>query len=703
MRTSDLLCYNTEMLTASLAVLAVVFTNMTDLVRGIRDEALESGFDVEARLVTLPRQGESSFAVDDGDNRPVLMYDNVKSSEQHAYRRGDVVRLKGVIRHLGRSSVWAGARCDQIAFVRKGESMPVAEPRTIRELLEGNIGYRLVSVTGTVRDAFQDEIDSHTYFLALEDNGELIYTVYFSFADALPQLFRLVGSEVRVSGIFEKHPKGGLRPLLGNLIITDSLEAIEVLRAPEDPFAAPALESSETLLADDVRKLGRRLVVGRVMAVWGGNRVLLRRNGGLLVGMTLATDAMPKYGDLIEASGFAETDLYRINLARAVWRPRPPSDFREDDAHTMAASELFTDKHGKHSLNQNYYGTLVRLEGTVKPLADAGLGAPHIEIDTGDYAIPVETAACGETVSDLSSGTKVRVTGIFVIDAAKWEPYSVFPRARGCLLVPRKAGDVVVLSRPPWWTPKRLLIVIGALLLALVSIAVWNRILNRLVERRSRQLLKANAAQAQAALRTEERTRLAVELHDTIAQNLTGAALQLDAIGLAAEHAPDTLGEHIANARRTLQNCRENLRNCLWDLRSRVLEEPHFADAIRRTVQPLAGAATIDIACNVATRRFSDNASHAVLSIVRELVTNAVRHGRAAKIAIAGGFEDTTFSLAVTDDGIGFDPNRRPGIREGHFGLQGVSERVHRLGGTLVLDSAPGKGTRATITGINPS
>ena len=84
--------------------------------------------------------------------------------------------------------------------------------------------------------------------------------------------------------------------------------------------------------------------------------------------------------------------------------------------------------------------------------------------------------------------------------------------------------------------------------------------------------------------------------------------------------------------------------------------------------------------------------------IIRELVSNAIRHGEAKHIRISGGIEGSCFSFLVTDDGTGFDVASRPGQNEGHFGLAGVHQRVSNLGGTFDLRSSPGKGTTATVT-----
>ena len=83
--------------------------------------------------------------------------------------------------------------------------------------------------------------------------------------------------------------------------------------------------------------------------------------------------------------------------------------------------------------------------------------------------------------------------------------------------------------------------------------------------------------------------------------------------------------------------------------------------------------------------------------MIRELVANAIRHGHAEHIRIAGSLENGLMMISVRDDGCGFDPAAAPGVAEGHFGLQGIRERLARYGGELRVESAPGKGTRAVI------
>ena len=84
--------------------------------------------------------------------------------------------------------------------------------------------------------------------------------------------------------------------------------------------------------------------------------------------------------------------------------------------------------------------------------------------------------------------------------------------------------------------------------------------------------------------------------------------------------------------------------------------------------------------------------------IARELVSNAVRHGKARHVAVRGALDDEQLVFTVTDDGSGFDVQSHPGIREGHFGLEGIRQRVKRLGGDVRIDSSRGKGTTIALS-----
>ena len=120
--------------------------------------------------------------------------------------------------------------------------------------------------------------------------------------------------------------------------------------------------------------------------------------------------------------------------------------------------------------------------------------------------------------------------------------------------------------------------------------------------------------------------------------------------------------------------------------------------AIRLSVAPVIGDAELTVRFNVPRERITDASAHAIIRIVRELASNAVRHGSARKVKIAGTIDEGMLMFSVTDDGCGFVVEQAPGIDECHFGLQGIRERVARFQGELKIESTPGKGTHVAVT-----
>jgi signal transduction histidine kinase len=128
-----------------------------------------------------------------------------------------------------------------------------------------------------------------------------------------------------------------------------------------------------------------------------------------------------------------------------------------------------------------------------------------------------------------------------------------------------------------------------------------------------------------------------------------------------------------------------------------MLEEHDIESAIRQILRPRIGSTQLVVRFNVSRNRISDNTAYALFRIIRELGSNAVRHGKATVIKVVGAIERDVLLISVSDNGCGFDPENRPGIAEGHFGLQGITERVRHLNGRLEIRSAPGQGTRVRI------
>jgi signal transduction histidine kinase len=531
---------------------------------------------------------------------------------------------------------------------------------------------------GTVVDVVSDEVDARYDILLLKDGATRLPL----FVPTAPDNRSWIGARIRVLAQYDRLVSG-IRRFSGPFLSASAAD-ITVLTPPPDPFAAPPLDLGDYLTPQEVAAMDRRTIVGVVLATWDGRNLMLRSENVLANVQLTSGRTPPPVGSVIKATGYPEADLYKINLVNADWMRLPGSDEVKDAPRSVALWRI-THRSGKNpEIDYTFHGQLIRLTGTVHSLPASDDAARKIVLNTDGERLTVDFSSCPDAIRDVLPGCEIEVTGRCFLDVAAWRPYDVFPQITGVTVILRTADDLRIFSRPSWWTPVRLLWIIGALAVLLVGFVIWNRFLNRLVERRGRQLYRADIERASESLRVEERTRLAVELHDSLSQYLTGVALQIKA------------GRHELAAQ-ALKSCRDELRNCLWDLRSNAIDSDSMNEAIRQTLAPHAEDVSLAIRFNVPRRSLSDNTAYAILRIIRELVVNAIRHGGAANIRIAGSREPERLLFSVKDDGCGFDPDNHPGIGEGHFGLQGVTERVASLGGEISIESHPDEGTKVVV------
>lgn len=213
--------------------------------------------------------------------------------------------------------------------------------------------------------------------------------------------------------------------------------------------------------------------------------------------------------------------------------------------------------------------------------------------------------------------------------------------------------------------------------------------------------LAASAARIEALTLQNERQRMARELHDTLAQGVSGLVLQLEAVKahLASnrtERAGTIVDQALARARSTLDESRA----AIDDLRAAPLD---LAASVRAEVDRFSQAAGIPCQLDIVLDgnvRSKEVAGH-VLSVLGEMLMNVTRHAQARRVNIRYSVLGGQLELEVHDDGQGFDPDRE--IGSGHYGLLGMRERARLMGGTLTVESNAGSGTRARLVVPNTS
>jgi len=197
----------------------------------------------------------------------------------------------------------------------------------------------------------------------------------------------------------------------------------------------------------------------------------------------------------------------------------------------------------------------------------------------------------------------------------------------------------------------------------------------------------------------EERNRLAREIHDTLAQGLAGISLQLETAEalMDAQADPQRVRRTISQALSLARANLEEARRSVLDLRPAPLEGRDLPDALSEVLStlPNPGRVKIDLNIEGERRRLPARLEAGLFRIAQEAMTNVVRHARAKTARLSLNYSTDRIQLIIEDDGEGFDPQDIP---PGRFGLVGLNERAHMLGGNLILESSPRGGTRLEVT-----
>lgn len=209
-----------------------------------------------------------------------------------------------------------------------------------------------------------------------------------------------------------------------------------------------------------------------------------------------------------------------------------------------------------------------------------------------------------------------------------------------------------------------------------------------------RHLHQASAEKLRQEAVLRERTRIACEIHDTLAQCFAGMIVNLEA-------ASEFLGESTEGRKfsdRALRMGKEGLaeaRTLLRGLRTPNCQASTFREAVIHMVETLTGGANLRVNCAIdeIPPTLSPDTEAQILRIVREAVTNVVRHANASNVRVTLHAKGNEIQFCVEDDGLGFSPDESH--NDGNsFGLSSMRERAKELGGFLWVYTQPEKGTQ---------
>jgi signal transduction histidine kinase len=295
----------------------------------------------------------------------------------------------------------------------------------------------------------------------------------------------------------------------------------------------------------------------------------------------------------------------------------------------------------------------------------------------------------------LRAGSQLALSGVYIGEGDS-QPET---GAESFYLLLNSPADMTVLSEPSWWTLQRLLIVVGVLLMVLVLSLLWITQLRRLVEQRTEQLQhvtrERERIERQHAIEAE-RSRIARDLHDDLGSSLTEIGVLAHTGQLAQKHNSylPPLFETIANKARNLiasldvivwaVDPTENSLQSLGDYLSGYADEFFAHTNIRcRFKVPVAfPSITLD-----------GHIRHELFLSVKETLNNVVRHAGATEVEFQMLVVNNTMDIIIADNGKGFTSK----YESGRHGLENLSGRLNKLGGSCIVESGVGSGTTVKI------
>lgn len=407
-----------------------------------------------------------------------------------------------------------------------------------------------------------------------------------------------------------------------------------------------------------------RRVMVRGSVVLTSSRVIYVEDSSGGIAVETLRPVSAKIGDEVEVTGVVDPRPTGITLRNAtlhiLWSkgPAPPLSITSSQAATGA-----------------FDGMLVEIDGRLQAKTLAS-GRTVLTLQSGQqvFRAILEGERQGGVLDRILLNSVARFRGVCVADPTYTENLTSFA------LLLRSGQDVEIISGPPWWDKRQLLEIAFVFVIAIgIVVLIY---------------LRAERWRMNAVL--EERSRVAREIHDTLAQGFAGVALQLESALHGQQQQVET--EPVIMALSMARQSRREAHRSIAALRTLHMDQSLEA-MLRKVLLPQVGGTKLELHVSSVgvPRRLSSECEGHILRIAQEAVANAVQHAQATRIDLNLTFERQELLLQIDDNGHGFDVPSAPSFAEGHFGITGMRERATGMRGNLVVTSGR-NGTRVALS-----
>ncbi len=682
-------------------------------IRSLSRAELDQARPVRVHGVVTWQNGRGQFTVQD-DTAGLLV--NLAQARRRQPWRGDEAII---------DQIREGLELEVDAVTDPGGYAPVLLPNTLRILGEKSLpparqiepafffggaeAAQRIEVRGVVL-GFEPLFDGWVFRM---DAFPGAFTVEASRA-AVPDPTAFVDAEVRVRGVGASafNTRGELINV--RILVSIAGDMVVEKRAAASPFAAPLVPLDRLMIFRPRPMMPHRVRVEGTVTFAVPGRFFYLQEGTRVVRVETRSRMQLTAGDRIEAAGFVDMVRHVGMLKEAEVRKigsgsiLPPVAINPDEVMALNIAAVGA---GQAPRPHDFDGHLIRFRArllTAPTTPDVKPPWRRVTLEHGKMILGALLYGDNpEGLDALQPGSELEITGIVQLEHAPASGIRQLLRPARMDVVLRSAADVVVVRAPSWWTPQRLLAVIAVGALALGGALLWGWQLRRQVLRKTQQLAIEMHARRDAAIEFQatlrERNRLAANLHDTLLQTMDGLGFQLEACeaAAAAPRQEDPEGAHLQVARRMLDHAVNELRDSVWALRSLPMQGLTLPKVLASLAEKagFGHEARIEVRTEGDLSHVPDFVAGNLLLATQEALYNALKHGRPRLVTLEARAAETAgwIELLIRDDGVGFTPGMQAGTLQGHFGLAGMRERMERLGGTLRIESAPGRGTTLTF------
>jgi len=583
---------------------------------------------------------------------------------------GDQVRLKAM---TDPGEYFPRLLC--LSLTNEGSvELPQATPVTPENLFSPALDCQWVKVTGSIVSAEMDSIDQ--LVMTLELYGWTFKVVMQSSEGNVRDVQALVMRQVTFEGVaatvFNQQ-----RQTTGRYFYVPSLKFIHALDEHQGTNAPVTLAVAD-LLRSDTMSASMVRVRGTVTYA-AKNELCLRGEGGSLR-VLLAGGMTNQLGDQVEVVGYATIAPFRpVVRAREVITLGSGALPTPVDMVTAMTNLPSLQAELVKVTKAMYLGAQETPEGMVM----------HCQVQNHFFeAIMPKPFALPAT---LAPGCAITIVGTCELTTTHALALPVW--VDGFRLHLTSPRDLIIVSRPSWWTPQRSLAVLAVAACFGILAMSWIWILRRQVVAQT----KIIGGQIQREATLQERQRIARELHDSIEQEMAGVAIQISNARRRLNLDPTQADSALTLAQEMIRHCRAEARTSIRDLRSVALEQGGLPLAIKELLTPATTEAKIMLALDVrgSAGRLDARVESDLFRVAQEAVANAIHHAAPSKIEITLDYGPESVTLSVQDDGCGFDASSAP--PRGHFGLMGMQERAKQQHARLIIESRPGAGTKVSL------